>query len=194
MAEIVRLNTADDEIDREPERLGVGIENRREAHLQYANHNDRGPWWIWPRGDKHGGQHQREEYFGGDEVQSVGSQPIVLLLAALETQPTDLTRLAQREPRAGEPTAPTVRAAQAQRMQQSSPCAAVARLPCDAGAVGSHDRSLESEAAQARMVVRSTAKRPAERPLVLEDRHVVDARMAHGHQPLSIELPILVAK
>ena len=55
-------------------------------------------------------------------------------------------------------------------------------------------RLLESEAAEARMIVRPTAERPSERPLVLEDRHVVDARMAHRHQPLSIELPVLVAK
>src|SRR5262245_9622803 len=51
----------------------------------------------------------------------------------------------------------------------------------------------EPEIREARMVVRAAAQRPAIPPLALADRQVVDARDAQPHQPLRVELPVLVA-
>src|SRR5207237_3769631 len=52
----------------------------------------------------------------------------------------------------------------------------------------------ESHAAQAGVILRSRPQRPAKLPVVLADGHVVDARMTYRHQPLCVELPVLVAK
>ena len=43
------------------------------------------------------------------------------------------------------------------------------------------------------MVIRAPAQRPVELALAFGDRHVVDGGMAHGHQAVLVELPILVA-
>ena len=43
------------------------------------------------------------------------------------------------------------------------------------------------------MIIRPAAERPVEFPFVLADRQVVDARMPKGHQPVVVELPVLVA-
>src|SRR5262245_44854290 len=56
------------------------------------------------------------------------------------------------------------------------------------------ERPSETEAAQAGMVVGSPAERPAKPAFGLADRHVVDGRVTCRHQPLSIELPVLVAE
>src|SRR5262245_7237087 len=54
--------------------------------------------------------------------------------------------------------------------------------------------SSEAEAAQTGMIVRSPTQRPAKRPILLADRQVVDGRMAFRHQPLRVELPVLVTE
>src|SRR6185437_1477230 len=43
------------------------------------------------------------------------------------------------------------------------------------------------------MAVRAPAERPAVPALGFGDRHVVDARVAHAHEPVLVELPVLVA-
>ena len=43
------------------------------------------------------------------------------------------------------------------------------------------------------MISRTGAERPAEQPVGLADRHVVDSCLATAHQALGIELPSLVA-
>src|SRR5215467_3145439 len=53
--------------------------------------------------------------------------------------------------------------------------------------------TLQPAVAQARMVVGPPPKRPAEFPLRLRDRQIVDARETAPHQPLFVELPVLVA-
>src|SRR5262245_29369685 len=52
----------------------------------------------------------------------------------------------------------------------------------------------EAEAAQTRIIVRSPTERPVKRPILLADRQVVDGRMACRHQPLRVELPVLVTE
>src|SRR5262245_48556574 len=44
------------------------------------------------------------------------------------------------------------------------------------------------------MIVRSPTERPAKRPILLAERQVVDGRMACRHQPLRVELPVLVTE
>src|SRR5215813_5572158 len=55
-------------------------------------------------------------------------------------------------------------------------------------------RPSEAEAAQAGMIVGSAAESPAKFPVLLADRHVVDGRVACGHESLGVELPVLVAE
>src|ERR1700744_4197111 len=51
----------------------------------------------------------------------------------------------------------------------------------------------EAKVGQARMVVGTPAERPVKFPVGLGDRQVVDARMADRHQPMGVEVPVLVA-
>src|SRR5262245_31569451 len=62
----------------------------------------------------------------------------------------------------------------------------------DNGPLG--ERSSEAEAAQTRMIVRSPTERPAKRAILLADRLVINRRMACRHQPLRVELPVLVTE
>ena len=43
------------------------------------------------------------------------------------------------------------------------------------------------------MIVRTTAERPVIEAVLLADRQIVDARDAHPHQAVLVELPVLVA-
>src|SRR5207342_1152218 len=54
-------------------------------------------------------------------------------------------------------------------------------------------RTSEAERAQRRLCLRTTTERPVEQALVLADRHIVDAGDAGAHQPVLVELPVLVA-
>src|ERR1700689_3860216 len=53
--------------------------------------------------------------------------------------------------------------------------------------------SLEPEVAQAGMIVGATAERPMIKAVLLLDRQIVDARGAHPHQTVLVELPVLIA-
>src|SRR5215467_5595668 len=52
---------------------------------------------------------------------------------------------------------------------------------------------LQPEFAQRGMAVRASPERPVVLALALPDRQVVDARDAHAHQAVLVELPVLVA-
>ena len=65
--------------------------------------------------------------------------------------------------------------------------------PTEPAALGQWRVYLEIEIAETRMVVRATTLRPVEQPLVLADRQIIDAGMAHLHQPVFVELPVFVA-
>src|ERR1700677_56185 len=54
-------------------------------------------------------------------------------------------------------------------------------------------RALEPKLAQAGMTVRTTAERPVIKTVLFADRQIVDAREAHAHQAVLVELPVLVA-
>src|SRR5882757_8393894 len=43
------------------------------------------------------------------------------------------------------------------------------------------------------MIVRPATERPVIKPVLFADRQVVDARKAHAHQAVRVELPVLVA-
>src|SRR5665213_1293852 len=51
----------------------------------------------------------------------------------------------------------------------------------------------EPQIAQARMAVRAAAQRPVIFALTLRDRQIVDTGVAHAHQAMRVEFPILVA-
>src|SRR5262245_44502310 len=87
-------------------------------------------------------------------------------------------------------------------------CARIAASPCERARTifccvypGSSDStreagvgdSLESETAEPGVVVRPPAEGPVVLAILDMDRQVIDRRMAHGHQPVLIELPVLVA-
>lgn len=55
------------------------------------------------------------------------------------------------------------------------------------------EEGLEAEVGQARMVVGTAAERPMIETVGLADRQIIDAGMTARHQPVFIELPILVA-
>src|SRR5262249_29897626 len=55
-------------------------------------------------------------------------------------------------------------------------------------------RFSEAEAAQGGVIVRSPAERPAKLAVLLANGQVIDGRMTCRHQPLRIELPVLVSK
>src|SRR5262249_11461246 len=59
------------------------------------------------------------------------------------------------------------------------------------GALGG--RFSEAEAAQGGVIVRSPAERPAKLAVLLTNGQVIDGRMTCRHEPLLIELPVLVA-
>jgi hypothetical protein len=52
---------------------------------------------------------------------------------------------------------------------------------------------LEAKLTQAGMIVGTTAKRPVVETVLFADRQIVDAREAHAHQPVRVELPVLIA-
>src|SRR3978361_649281 len=52
---------------------------------------------------------------------------------------------------------------------------------------------LQPQRTQARMIIRTTPKRPMILAIRFLDGQIVDARDAHPHQPLLVELPVLVA-
>ena len=52
---------------------------------------------------------------------------------------------------------------------------------------------LEAEIAQARVIIRTAAKRPMVLALALLDGEIIDAGNAQAHQAVVIEFPVLVA-
>src|SRR5580704_12697961 len=51
----------------------------------------------------------------------------------------------------------------------------------------------EPEVAQTGMIVGTTAERPVIKTVLFADRQIVDAREAHAHQTVLVELPVLIA-
>src|SRR5262245_65886240 len=51
----------------------------------------------------------------------------------------------------------------------------------------------EAQVAEPRMIIGAPAERPAILAFALRDRRIVDARDAHAHEALLVELPVLVA-
>src|SRR4030095_7065405 len=58
---------------------------------------------------------------------------------------------------------------------------------------GCDERSSEAQIAQKGVFVRSAAEWPVKLAFAFGDRHVVDAGDSPAHQPVGIELPVLVA-
>src|SRR5262249_32524067 len=58
---------------------------------------------------------------------------------------------------------------------------------------GSRRRGSEAQIAETRVIVRPAAERPVVLAIGSRDREVVDAGEPHAHEPLVVELPVLVA-
>ena len=115
--EVLRFGRADQEVERQEQRLGEGKEDERDHHHQQDGDGlEQPPWRVRPGREQEAHEPDDERRFHGDEIEEIGADPVALV--ALEAKAADRTGREQARPAREDRSAPAVRAAQAHRARE----------------------------------------------------------------------------